>query len=176
MFRAVIAGLLVAVLMLAEPAAASVEDPVRTTQWKSTECAKGVLVNAIREPTGGVIVTGEAGECGEHVPDSFFAVATFHLRDPDRKPFAELEDARFYRKGLSRQFGIRTFFGTGTEAVCLMVSATKRVACALVTVQAIGIPTVTPLKVDDPLVAKPVELGWRDPAHPVGSDKCGNCW
>lgn len=177
MFRAVIAGLLVGVLMGAEPAVASiVEDPVRTTQWRSTECAKGALIDAIKEPTGGVIVTGEAQECGAHVPGSFFAVATYHLRDPRYKPFAELEDARFYRQGQPRPFGVRTFFGTGTEAVCLMVSATKRIACALVTIPPIGIPTVKPLKVDDPLVAKPVELGWQDPAHSVGSDKCANCW
>lgn len=176
MFRAVIAGLMVAVLMVAEPAAATVPDPVRSLQWTLTECATGSLISAKREPTGGVIVTGAAAECGKHVPDSFFAIATFHLRNPDQKPFAELEDARFYRQGESRPFGVRTFVGTGTEAVCLMASATKRIACAWVTVPSVGPAKIAPLNPDDPLVAGPVELGWSDPANPEGSDKCANCW
>jgi hypothetical protein len=176
MFRGVIAGLAVAVLMAAEPAAASVTDPVRSPQWISTECATGSLTGAKREATGGVIVIGAAEECGNHVPQSIFAVATFHVRNPDNKPFAELDDARYYRKGESRPFGIRTFHGTGTEAVCLMGSATKRIACAWVTVPKVGPVTLARLDTEDPAVARPVELGRRDPGNPGGTDKCGNCW
>jgi hypothetical protein len=177
MFRGVIAGLAVAVLMAAEPAAASVTDPVRSPQWISTECATGSLTAAKRDVTGGVIVIGAAEECGNHVPRSIFAVATFHVRNPDYKPFAELADARFFRKGESRPFGVRTFYGTGTEAVCLMGSATKRIACVSVTVPATGPVTITRLDTDDPVVDRPVELGWRDPGNPGGgTDKCGNCW
>lgn len=178
MFRAVIAGLIAAILIGAEPATAmSVPDPVRSTQWTVTECAAGKLTGAFRQPQGGVIVTGSATECGKHVPGSIFAVATFHVRDPDRKPFAELEDARYFRKGESRLFGIRTFYGTGTEVVCLMATATKPIDCAMVTVPEIGVVTVVRLKTSDPRVSTAVELGrGDDPGNPSGSSKCGNCW
>ena len=178
MFRAVTAALAaVAVLMVAEPAAASVDDPVRSAKWTPTECAKGSLTGAYREPEGGVVVIGEAEECGRHVPDALFAVATFHVRKPGAKPYAELDDARFFRDGVSRPFGVRTFDGTGTEAVCLMASAEKRIACAWVTVPATAGPvTLAPLNIADPIVAKPVELGPQDEANPNGTSKCGNCW
>ena len=177
MLQLLAATLVGAVLTAPAPAAVAVPDPVHGPEWTSTECAKGTLTGAIREPRGGgVIVTGEAKECGTHVPGSFFAVATFHLRDPDAKPFAEFEDARYYREGESRSFGVRAFSGTGTEAVCLMLSATKRIACAWVRVPEVGPATVVPLPVNHPVVARPVELGWDDGANPDGSSKCGTCW
>ena len=176
MLRAALAGLVIAVLMITEPAAASVPDPVRSLEWISTECAKGSLTGAKVESTGGVIVIGQAAECGRHVLGSIFAVATFHVRNPENKPFAELDDARYFRKYESRPFGVRTFHGTGTEAVCLMASATRRIACAWVTVPPVGPPTIAPLNTEDPIVAKPVELGTSDPSNPAGTDKCGNCW
>jgi hypothetical protein len=179
MFRAVTAGLAaaVAVLLIAEPAAAHVQDPVRSAQWKVTECGQGKLTGAFREPRGGVIVTGEAKECGGHVPGSFFAIATFHVRDPANRPYAEFEDARFFRKERARSFGVHAFRGSGVEAVCLMVSPTKRLDCAWVVVPEIGPARITPLNPQDPVVAKPVELGPQDPSDNDGSStKCANCW
>lgn len=178
MFRALTTGLTLAlgVLMVAQPALASVPDPVHRPTWIPTECATGSLTDVRREPAGNVMVIGTAKECGRHVAGSIFAVATFHVRSPGRRPFAELHDARHFRNGQARSFGAATFVGTGTEAVCLMASATKRVACAWVTLPAAGPAQIVPLSTDSPVVARPVELGHVDPGNPQSRAKCATCW
>ncbi len=103
-------------------------------------------------------------------------MANYHVREPARRPYAEVDDARYYRKGVSRRFGVLMFENPGTEAVCLMLSASKRMACAWVTAPESGPVTITPLDTADPVVARNVEFGWRDPGNPGTRDKCGSCF
>ncbi len=158
------------------PASATViADPVRSPVWVPASCATGTLTGAVREPGGGVVVSGTAEACGDHVAKSFFALAVFHI-GTDLKPFAEHDDARFYRKEQPRPFAAHAFRSGTTDAVCLMASSTKRLSCAWVSAPHGQPVTMTPIGIDDPVVRAPVELGRRDPGNPGDVDKCATCF
>jgi hypothetical protein len=108
------------------------------------------------------------------VPGSFFAVALFHADDPHARAVAHRETARFYpADGSVRNFGARLWIGGGADAVCLMASANRRLACADVVALRGERVTFRPLATDDRRVAKEV---WYD--RPEGGQQpgCATCF
>jgi hypothetical protein len=147
------------------------DTPPSTSAWSyPTVCADGALEGQAANPTAITInLTGWVRPCADADPAAVararFARANYFsnyagVHAATAQPFNPAPDttgvAATMRLGGS---GLETGVAGTLQASCLVTGASARIACvAIGPLDASGLPYVTPIPVDDPRVARPVQV------------------
>lgn len=168
--RSVAAGAAIIVTLAVAPAPASAFSP-----WNAAPCATGGFGPLEFDDHQTAILPGQVTICGRWASKYAFTAVSFR---PDRnlglaftshlRPYAEAGPTPVRAAFVSPP-------AVGSTGVCLMRSTTDRIACLAVDTDSQYRITARPIRVDDPLVTKPV-LYQDDSLSPgTGDMYCATC-